>query len=160
MAPGAYNWELEDDAVLALKPQPDTRAEAAQATAITALQMAEAATAKAASAREEADKAWAEARTARERAEAAEERAEAAGKLSSSDTLSHRKPARKFTDNWPMLVATEMIRLARHDPETLENINGLIEHMRNFLNDEIGWRGPNDDKEIRTQIRLLLGTKR
>ena len=45
--PGAYNWELEVDAVLALKPEPDTRAEAAQATAISAMHVAEAATADA-----------------------------------------------------------------------------------------------------------------
>jgi hypothetical protein len=77
-ARGAYNWELEDDAVLALKPQPDTRAEAAQATAMSAMQMAETAAAEAASARAEAEKAWAEAQAAKERAEAAEQQAEAA----------------------------------------------------------------------------------
>jgi len=154
-ARGAYNWELEDDAVLALKPQPDTRAEAAQATAISAMQIAEAARAKV----EELQAALQVATEQKEKAEAQAEAAEARVGAA-TDNPSHRKPARKFTDNWPMLVATEMIRLARHDPETLENISGLIEHMRNFLNDEIGWRGPNDDKEMRAQIRLLLGIKR
>jgi hypothetical protein len=77
-ARGAYNWELEDDAVLALKPQPDTRAEAAQATAMSAMQMAETTAAEAASARSDAEKAWAEAQAAKERAQAAEQRAEAA----------------------------------------------------------------------------------
>ena len=72
------DWELDVDAVLALKPQPDTRAEAAQATAMSAMQMAETAAAEAASARAEAEKAWAEAQAAKERAEAAEQRAEAA----------------------------------------------------------------------------------
>jgi hypothetical protein len=41
-APRAHKWELDRDAVLALKPQPDTRAESAQAIAITAQQKAEA----------------------------------------------------------------------------------------------------------------------
>jgi len=68
-----------------------------------------------------------------------------------------RKRGRKFKDNWPMLVAKEMVRLVRRDDEILENINALIEHMRNFLEGEISWRGPNDDKEIRAQIRFLLG---
>jgi hypothetical protein len=84
-APGAYNWELEVDAVLALKPQPDTRAESAQATAMSAMQMAEAAAAEAASAQAEAEKARtemeqarAERQTAAERMERAEARLEAA----------------------------------------------------------------------------------
>ena len=84
-ARGAYNWELEVDAVLALKPQPDTRAESAQATAMSAMQMAEAAAAEAASAQAEAEKARtemeqarAERQTAAERMERAEARLEAA----------------------------------------------------------------------------------
>ena len=84
-ARGAYNWELEVDAVLALKPQPDTRAESAQATAMSAMQMAEAAAAEAASAQAEVEKARtemeqarAERQTAAERMERAEARLEAA----------------------------------------------------------------------------------
>jgi len=84
-ARGAYNWELEVDAVLALKPQPDTRAESAQATAMSAMQMAEAAAAEAASAQTEVEKARtemeqarAERQTAAERMERAEARLEAA----------------------------------------------------------------------------------
>jgi hypothetical protein len=80
-ARGLPDWEFDVDAVLALKPQPDTRAESAQATAISALQRAEAATAETASVRAELEKALAEARAeaqaTRERADAAEKRAEA-----------------------------------------------------------------------------------
>src|SRR5262249_51213958 len=72
--PGAGNWELAADGVRRLKPQPATRAEAAQATARSPMQMAETAAAEAASARAEAEKAWAEAQAAKERAEAAEQR--------------------------------------------------------------------------------------
>ena len=85
-ARGAYNWELEVDAVLALKPQPDTRVESAQATAMSAMQMAEAAAAEAASAQAKAEKARTEmmeqarteGQTAAERMERAEARLEAA----------------------------------------------------------------------------------
>jgi hypothetical protein len=84
-ARGAYNWEFEVDAVLALKPQPDTRVESAQATAMSAMQMAEAAAAEAASAQAKAEKARTEmmeqarteGQTAAERMERAEARLEA-----------------------------------------------------------------------------------
>jgi hypothetical protein len=70
-APGTYTWELEIDAVLALKPRPDTRAESAQATAIAALEKAEAATAETASVRAELEKALVEARAKVEELQAA-----------------------------------------------------------------------------------------
>ena len=73
--PGAYNWELEVDAVLALKPEPDTRAEAPQATAISAMHVAEAATADAKAAQAKAEGAQAEIEQARAEARADLERA-------------------------------------------------------------------------------------
>src|SRR5262249_21913347 len=72
--PGAHKWKLDLDAVLALKPQPDTRVESAQATAIAALEKAETATAETASVRAELEKALAEERAELEKA-LAEERA-------------------------------------------------------------------------------------
>jgi hypothetical protein len=161
------NWELEIDDVMALRPQPDMKVEAAQATAISAMQMAEAAAAEATSARAEADRTWVEARTARERAEQAEERAGAAeARVEATASTSAGKPPRKrpgpkYRDDWPRLIATEMIRLARREPEMLENVAGLVAHMQKFLKEEIGWMEVDGNtKEVREEIRLLLGAKR
>jgi hypothetical protein len=171
--------EFEIDQVKALLPQPDAKAEAVQVAAASAARAAEAAAASAAqakAARAEAEQARAEVERTRTEAQAATERLEkaearlktaearieASGATTSPDRAPEyrRKPGPKFKDDWPLLVAAEMIRLARHDPETLENVDGLIEYMRQHLTRELGWHGPNDDKEMRTRIRLLLGIGR
>jgi hypothetical protein len=118
MGAGAYTWELEVDAVLALRSQPDTRAEAAQATAISAIQMAEAATAEATSARAEADKAGTEAQAARERAEAAPHQGQAARRKGSrvQDEI-RRFAARKWPDGHEHRETKDIIKAANEDDE-------------------------------------------
>jgi hypothetical protein len=115
-------WELEIDEVMALRPQPDTRAEAMQ----TATAAAEAARAEAATARAELEQARAALQAATERmgqaearAQAAEARAEAAAQ--SPPTTSNRrvvdeprrKPGPKTKDDWPIQVAAELIQRVR-----------------------------------------------
>lgn len=116
-------WELEIDEVMALRPQPDTRAEAMQTAATAA---AEAARAEAATARAELEQARAALQAATEqmgqaeaRAQAAEARAEAAAQ--SPPTTSNRrvvdeprrKPGPKTKDDWPIQVAAELIQRVR-----------------------------------------------
>ena len=98
----AYNWELEKDAVLALKPQP---------RAVT-------------------------------------------------DNPSRRRPGTKYKDDWPLVMAAEMIRLALRDPEMLKNVDALVRYMvgpelEGFLQKEIGWT-PKDSKDVRRVIVSLL----
>jgi len=114
-APGAYKWELDRDAVLALKPQPDTRVESAQAIAITAQQKAEAATAETASVRAalqaELEKALArieELRTALQTVTEPREKTEAASTTTNNPRRrrpSGPKPAR----NWQEHVMRKVI---------------------------------------------------
>ena len=150
------NWELEIDHVMALKPQPDTRMEAVQ----TAVAAAEAAMAEAARARAELGQARVVLQAATEqmenaaaRAEAAEARVEAA-----TDNLPRRRPGTKYKDDWPLVMAAEMIRLALRDPEMLKNIDALVRFMvgpEGFLQKEIGW-APQDPKDVRRMIASLL----
>jgi hypothetical protein len=114
-APGAHKWKLDLDAVLALKPQPDTRVESAQATAITAQQKAEAATAEMASVRAalqaELEKALArieELRTALQTVTEPREKTEAASTTTNNPRRrrpSGPKPAR----NWQEHVMRKVI---------------------------------------------------
>jgi hypothetical protein len=119
-------WELEIDEVMALRPQPDTRAEAMQTAATAATAAAEAARAEAATARAELEQARAALQAATEqmgqaeaRAQAAEARAEAAAQ--SPPTTSNRrvvdeprrKPGPKTKDDWPIQVAAELIQRVR-----------------------------------------------
>jgi hypothetical protein len=111
----AHNWELEVDVVLALKPQPDTRVESAQAMAITAQQTAEAATAETASVRAalqaELEKALArieELRTALQTVTEPREKTEAASTTTNNPRRrrpSGPKPAR----NWQEHVMRKVI---------------------------------------------------
>jgi hypothetical protein len=57
-----------------------------------------------------------------------------------------------------MLVAAETIRLARDEPEMLENVGALVAHMHKFLEEEIGWMADNA-KEIRDKVRILLSRR-
>ena len=163
-------WELEIDDVMALRPQPDTRAEAMQAAATAATAAAEAARAEAATARAESEQARAVLQAATEHVEKAQARAEAAearaDAMVSDMTISsdpepepRRRPGPKYKDDWPMLVAAETIRLARHQPEMLENLEALVRYMHTFLKEEIGWM-ENNEKEIREKLRFLLNIKR
>jgi hypothetical protein len=163
-------WELEIDDVMAVRPQPDTRAEAMQTAATAATAAAEAARAEAATARAELEQARAVLQAATEQLEKAQARAEAAEARAdaiASETTTRsdpepeprRRPGPKFKDDWPMLVAAETIRLARYEPEMLENLAALVAHMHNFLKEEIGWMADNE-KEIRDKLRLLLNIKR
>ena len=160
-------WELEIDEVMALRPQPDTRAEAMQTAATAAMAAAEAARAEAATTRAELEQARAVLQAASEQMEKAEARAaEARAEAMASRTTTkpdpelepRRRPGPKFKDDWPMLVAAETIRLARDEPEMLENVGALVAHMHKFLEEEIGWMADNA-KEIRDKVRILLSRR-
>src|SRR5262249_16395631 len=131
-ARGAYKWELEDDAVLALKPQPDTRGEAAQARAISGMQLAGTSAAGAKAARIEAEQAHAELKQARaalqaatEQVERAEARAEAAEARvgPATDNPPRHRPGKKYKDEWQLVMAAKLIYFALRDPEVLKNID-------------------------------------
>jgi hypothetical protein len=113
-------WELEIDEVMALRPQPDTRAEAMQ----TATAAAEAARAEAATARAELKQARAALQAATEQMEQAEARAQAAearaeavaqSRPTTSNRLDEprRKSGPKTKDDWPIHVAAELIQRVR-----------------------------------------------
>lgn len=166
----AYTWQMDAEEIEALPTQPDTGGEAMQAAATAATAAAEAARAEAATARAESEQARAVLQAATEhvekaqaRAEAAEARADAIASettpRSDPEPEPRRRPGPKFKDDWPMLVAAETIRLARYEPEMLENLAALVAHMHNFLKEEIGWMADNE-KEIRDKLRLLLNIKR
>ena len=69
--------------------------------------------------------------------------------------IERRRPGPKTKDDWPLLIAAKLIHMARHDPEALENVDALIEPMKKFLRNEIGW-APQDPKQVREKIVLLL----
>ena len=72
-----------------------------------------------------------------------------------ADDIPRQKPGKKPTDDWPMLIAGRLIYLALHDPEMLDNIDGLVRHMKEFLEGEIGW-APKDPQAMRKKIVFLL----
>jgi hypothetical protein len=162
----AYSWQMDAREIEALPTQPDAGGEAMQ----RATAAAEAARAEAATARAESEQARAVVQAATEQVEKAQARAEAAEARAdaiASETTTRsepepeprRRPGPKFKDDWPMLVAAETIRVARYEPEMLENLAALVAHMHNFLKEEIGWMADNE-KEIRDKLRLLLNIKR
>ena len=132
----AHTWQMDAKQIEALLPQPDTKAEAMQTATTVATAAAEAARSEAATARAEA---MASDMTIR----------------SDPEPEPRRRPGPKYKDDWPMLVAAETIRLARHQPEMLENLEALVRHMHTFLKEEIGWMEDNE-KEIREKLRFLL----
>jgi hypothetical protein len=101
--------EFEVDQVKALRPQPDTRAEAVHAAAA-----AEAATAEAATARAELEQARAVLEAATEQMEKAEARAQAAEARieATTDHPPRRRPGPQAEKDWPKWVEHELIRCA------------------------------------------------
>ena len=69
--------------------------------------------------------------------------------------MPRQKPGRKAKDDWPIVMASEVIRLALRDPEMLKNVAGLGRHMKEFLEKEIGW-APKDRGAIEEMLRTLL----
>ena len=162
----AHTWQMDAKQIEALLPQPDTKAEAMQTATTAATAAAEAARSEAATARAELEQVRVALQSAIERLEKAEARADAAEAraeamvsdmtiISDPEPEPRRRPGPKFKDDWPMLVAAETIRLARHQPEMLENLEALVRHMHTFLKEEIGWMEDNE-KEIREKLRFLL----
>ena len=161
-----YTWRMDAKQIEALLLQPDTKAEAMQTATTVATAAAEAARSEAATARAELEQVRVALQSAIERLEKAEARADAAEAraeaMASDMTIRsdpepepRRRPGPKYKDDWPMLVAAETIRLARHQPEMLENLEALVRHMHTFLKEEIGWMEDNE-KEIREKLRFLL----
>src|SRR5262249_49296108 len=71
-----------------------------------------------------------------------------------------RKPGTKYKDDWPLLMAAEIVRLALRDPEMLKNVDALVRYMigpdpEGFLQKELGW-APKDSKDVRKMIVSLL----
>jgi hypothetical protein len=75
--------------------------------------------------------------------------------VNAPEVSERHKPGPKPRDDWPKLMAAELIHRALYDPESLGNIDALIPLMKEFLEDEIGW-APKDPKEIRKEIVSLL----
>jgi hypothetical protein len=72
-----------------------------------------------------------------------------------ADSKLRQKPGTKYKDDWPMVMATEVVRRAHRDPEMLKNITALGQHMRKFLEDELG-SAPKDLGAIKEKLRFLL----
>ena len=158
-ARGAYNWELEDDAVLALKPQPDTRVEAAQATAISAMQLAETSAAEAKAARTEAEQARAELEQARaalqaatKRMEKAEARMQAAetGSETATDNPERRRPGTKPKYPEWRVDATIYIRQFSRKKKRKPGAGEIAAHFQ----EKFGWEP--EEKDIRDLLKFLI----
>src|SRR5262245_3412409 len=68
-----------------------------------------------------------------------------------------QRPGTKYKDDWPEVVAQKLIYLALYDPDTLKNVDGLVPHVRKFLDDELGVGSPpKDPKTLRAKITFLL----
>ena len=68
------------------------------------------------------------------------------------------RPGTRYTDDWPLEMVPELIRIAHHpvDREMLGNLEGqLVPHMKKYLEEEIGW-APKDPKAIREKLVVFL----
>ena len=150
-APGAYTWELEVDAVLALIPQPDTRAEAAQATAISALEMAEAARAETEQARIELQAAMERMEQAEARLKAAEMQAEAEAMTPTDKTpRGHKRGRKPMYPFWRLeaaAFANEFFKVKKQKPTARE----VAEHLQLKCD---GWAP--DEADIGRLLRFLF----
>ena len=68
-----------------------------------------------------------------------------------------QKPGPKYKDDWPIVMASEIIRLAlsARDREMLKNVAALGRHMKEFLEEQIG-SAPKDPGAIEEMLRVLL----
>jgi hypothetical protein len=68
-----------------------------------------------------------------------------------------QKPGPKYKDDWPIVMASEMIRLALspRDREMLQNVAALGRYMKEFLQEQIG-SAPKDPGAIEEMLRVLL----
>jgi hypothetical protein len=67
-----------------------------------------------------------------------------------------QKPGVKPRQDWPnRLLAPEIVRVAYETPDLLRNRPELVRHVRNFLDDQIGWE-PFDNKPINRELDRLL----
>jgi hypothetical protein len=158
-------WELEIDEVMALRPQPDTRAEAMQtaATAATAAaEAAEAARAEAATARAELEQARAALQAATEKMEKAEARAQAAearAEAIASETTTkpdpepepRRRPGPK--PGYPLwrLEAAAFTHQFFIEKKRGPSAGEVAEHLQIKYD---GWEPP--DSDIRALLRFLI----
>jgi hypothetical protein len=143
-------WELEVDEVMALRPQPDTKAEAMQTAA--AAMAAEAAMAEAARVRAELEQARAVLQAATEQMEMAEARAEAAEARAEAaiDNPQRRRPGPKPKHpDWRLEVAVETHRL-REKLRRTPSAGELAEFCQNK------WDWEPDESDIRDLLRFLL----
>lgn len=68
-----------------------------------------------------------------------------------------QKPGPKYKDDWPIVMASEIIRLAlsARDREMLKNVAALARYMKQFLEEQIG-SAPKDPGAIEEMLRVLL----
>jgi hypothetical protein len=68
-----------------------------------------------------------------------------------------QKPGPKYKDDWPVVTASEIIRLAlsARDREMLKNVSALGRYMKKFLEEQIG-SAPKDPGAIEEMLRVLL----
>jgi hypothetical protein len=68
-----------------------------------------------------------------------------------------RRPGPKYKDDWPIVMASEIIRLALsdRDREMLKNVAALGRYMKEFLLKEHG-SAPQDPGAIEEMLRVLL----
>jgi hypothetical protein len=64
-------------------------------------------------------------------------------------------PGPKPKDDWPRWVARWLILKATEDPSDLQNVDALVEEVRDWLEDEKIF-APKDNKRIRKEIANLL----
>jgi hypothetical protein len=149
-----YTWKMDGDEIEALKPQPDTKAEAMQAATAAATAAAEAARAEAAATRAELERARAEWQAATERMEKAEARAheaEAQAEAMASKTITaRRRPGKKPAHpEWRFEVAAEAHRLRTEHGE-IPSAGDLAQ----WYYDKTDWQP--DESDIRDLLRFLI----
>jgi hypothetical protein len=73
------------------------------------------------------------------------------------DIEPRRRPGTKRRDDWPLEMASEVIRLAHTERgrERLKNVAALGRQMKNFLEKELGW-APKNPEAIEAVLRALL----
>jgi hypothetical protein len=70
-----------------------------------------------------------------------------------------RKPGPKEKGDWRILIRNELRDLGLKQVQRLENSGELREHLKNFLDLEIGWH-PTNTTRLNSEIRAFLAVER
>jgi hypothetical protein len=71
--------------------------------------------------------------------------------LAAAGDGSRHKPGPKYADEWPTHVAAWLVRIARDEPDRLDNVDRLARDVSQFLDGE-NVRAPQDHKRLRPII--------